>query len=91
MRYIIKTFQKFYFDSLYDAETWWKLSAAGTDQLKNLQGDIIKRVQVSMNKVYNKEVVSQQSALALLIIAVLVVFAHPLSVARAADGGNFIF
>jgi PAS domain S-box-containing protein len=75
MRYINKTFQKFYFDSLYDAETWWKISAAGTDELKNLQQDIIKRVRLGMNKVYSKEVVSQQSTLALLIIAVLVVFA----------------
>lgn len=75
MRYINKTFQKSYFDSLYDAETWWKISAAGTDELKNLQQDIIERVQVSMNKVYSKEVVSQQSVLALLIIAVLLVFA----------------
>ena len=75
MRYINKTFQKSYFDSLYDAETWWKISAAGIDQLKVLQQNIIKRVQASMNTVYNKEVMGQQSALALLIIAVLVVFA----------------
>ena len=75
MRYINKTFQKSYFDSLYDAETWWKISAAGIDQLKDLQQNIIKRVQASMNTVYNKEVMGQQSALALLIIAVLVVFA----------------
>ena len=75
MRYINKTFQKSHFDSLYDAETWWRISAAGTDQLRNLQQDIIERVQVSMNKVYSKEVVSQQSVLALLIIAVLLVFA----------------
>ena len=27
MRYITRTFQKFYFDSLYDAETWWKISS----------------------------------------------------------------
>jgi PAS domain S-box-containing protein len=75
MRYITKTFQKFHFDSLYDAETWWKISNDGTDQLKHLQQNIIQRVQASMNKVYNEEVVGQQSALALLIIAVLVVFA----------------
>jgi len=75
MRYINKTFQKSYFDSLYDAETWWKISAAGIDQLKDIQQNIIKRVQASMNTVYNKEVMGQQSALALLIIAVLVVFA----------------
>jgi len=75
MRYINKTFQKSYFDSLYDAETWWKISAEGIDQLKDLQQNIIKRVQASMNTVYNKEVMGQQSALALLIIAVLVVFA----------------
>ena len=75
MRYINKTFQKFYFDSLYDGETWWKISGEGADQLKNLQEDIIKRVQVRMNNVYSKEVISQQSTLALLIIAVLVVFA----------------
>src|SRR5689334_20975458 len=75
IRYISKTFQKFYFDSLYDAETWWKISNEGIDQLKNLQQILIRRVQASMNKVYNEEVVGQQSALALLIIAVLVVFA----------------
>jgi len=75
MRYITKTFQKFHFDSLYDAETWWRISADATDQLRDLQQNIIKRVQASMNTAYNKEVVGQQSALALLIIAVLVVFA----------------
>ncbi len=74
MRYITKTFQKFYFDSLYDAETWWKISSEGTDQLKNLQQDIITRVQASMNTIYNREVLGKQSALALLVIAVLVVF-----------------
>ena len=74
MRYITKTFQKFYFDSLYDAETWWKISGEGTDQLKNLQQDIIPRVEASMNTIYNKEVLGKQSALAFLVIAVLVVF-----------------
>jgi len=75
MSYINKTFQKFYFDSLYDAETWWRISADGTDELKNLQQGIIQRIQATMNTVYNNEVISQQSTLALLIIAVLVVFA----------------
>ena len=74
MRYITKTFQKFYFDSLYDAETWWRISGDGTDQLKNLQTGIIRRVQASMNTIYNKEVLSKQSALAFLAIAVVVVF-----------------
>lgn len=74
MRYITKTFQKFYFDSLYDAETWWRISGDGTDQLKNLQQEIILRVQASMNTIYNKEVLSKQSALAFLAIAVVVVF-----------------
>ena len=74
MRYISKSFQKFYFDSLYDAETWWKVSGEGTDQLKNLQQDIIPRVEASMNTIYNKEVLGKQSALAFLVIAVLVVF-----------------
>jgi len=74
MRYITKSFQKFYFDSLYDAETWWKVSGEGTDQLKNLQQDIIPRVEASMNTIYNKEVLGKQSALAFLVIAVLVVF-----------------
>ena len=74
MRYIIKTFQKFHLDSLYDAETWWKISGEGTDQLKNLQQDIVRQVQASMNTLYNKEVLGKQSALAFLVIAVLVVF-----------------
>ena len=74
MRYITKTFEKSHFDSLYDAENWWKISGEGTDQLKNLQQDIIPRVEASMNTIYNKEVLGKQSALAFLVIAVLVVF-----------------
>ncbi|HEV8507060.1 MAG TPA: ATP-binding protein [Chitinophagaceae bacterium] len=74
MRYTTKTFQKFYFDSLYDAETWWRISGDGIDQLKSLQQDIIRRVQASMNAIYNKEVLRKQSALAFLAIAVVVVF-----------------
>jgi PAS domain S-box-containing protein len=74
IRYINKTFDKFYFDSLYDGETWWKISGEGADQLKNLQRDIIPRVQATMNKIYNKEVLGKQSALAFLVIAVVVVF-----------------
>jgi hypothetical protein len=38
MRYIAKTFEKSHFDSLYDAETWWKISGEGTDQLKSSAG-----------------------------------------------------
>jgi PAS domain S-box-containing protein len=74
MRYIIKTFQKLHFDSLYDAETWWKISADGTDQLKNLQQGLLRRVKASMNVIYNKEVLGKQSTLAFLVIAVVVVF-----------------
>jgi PAS domain S-box-containing protein len=74
MRFVIKTFQKFYFDSLYDAETWWKISGDGTDQLRNLQQDLINSVQASMNTIYNKEVLGKQSTLAFLAIAVVVVF-----------------
>jgi len=74
IRYITKTFEKFHFDSLYDAETWWKISGDGTDELKNLQHDIMQRVQANMNTIYNKEVLSKQSTLAFLAIAVVVVF-----------------
>lgn len=74
MKYIVTTFQKFSFDSLYDAETWWNVSAEGTDQLKALQQDIIQRVQATMNTVYKKEVLSKRWTLAFLIIGVVVVF-----------------
>jgi len=74
IRYITKTFEKFHFDSLYDAETWWKISGDGTDELRNLQQDIMQRVQANMNTIYNKEVLSKQSTLAFLAIAVVVVF-----------------
>jgi hypothetical protein len=39
MNYINDVFQKFSFDSLYDAEDWWKTSGDATDQLKNFQQD----------------------------------------------------
>ena len=74
MNYITKVFQKFSFDSLYDAEDWWKTSGEGTDRLKDFQQDLLRRVQTRMNKVYKDELSSKQLTLILLIIALVFLF-----------------
>jgi PAS domain S-box-containing protein len=74
MRYITKTFQKFYFDSLYDAETWWRSPVTGTDQLKEPSARHNSARASEYEHDLNKAVLSKQSALAFLAIAVVVVF-----------------
>jgi len=73
--YISRVFQKFSFDSLYDAEEWWKTSGEGTDQLKGLQQDLMRHVKATMNEVYNAEVASRDMTLILLVGALVFVFA----------------
>ena len=75
LNYINKVFQKFSFDSLYEAEDWWKTSGEGTDQLKIFQQDLARRVQVRMNGVYNDELIAKQRTLILLIVALVFLFA----------------
>jgi hypothetical protein len=74
MVYITKTFQKFSFDSLYDADQWWEMSGLATDELLNFQHDIKDRVQTSMNKVYHDEMFSKWFTLGLLVVILILVF-----------------
>jgi PAS domain S-box-containing protein len=73
--YINKVFQKFSFDSLYNAEEWWKISGEGTDQLKGFQQDLMRQVRIKMETVYKNEVASRDLTLILLIAALVFVFA----------------
>lgn len=77
--YINKVFQRFSFDSLYNAEDWWRISGDGTDQLKTFQLSLVRRVQSGINKLYNDEVNSKALTLILLIAALVIVFAIMLS------------
>ena len=54
LEYINKVFKKFSFDSLYSAEEWWTLSARGTDELKNFQQALMRRVQARINEQYKE-------------------------------------
>ncbi|HEV8285161.1 MAG TPA: ATP-binding protein [Chitinophagaceae bacterium] len=72
--YINKVFQKFSFDSLYNAEDWWKISREGTDQLKGLQQDLMRHITARMNKAYKDEIFSKELTLSLLITALVLVF-----------------
>jgi PAS domain S-box-containing protein len=77
--YINRVFKKFAFDSLYDAEEWWKISGQGTDQLKGFQQDLMRHVQTGMNEIYKSEVSGKDRTLILLIAAlifVLVIMAY---------------
>jgi hypothetical protein len=73
--YINKAFQKFSFDSLYDAEDWWLISGEGTDQLKGLQQDLMRHTKTRMDEVYKDEVASRDMTLILLVAALVFVFA----------------
>lgn len=73
--YINKVFQKFAFDSLYDAEEWWRVSGNGTDQLKGLQQNLMRHIRMRMDEVYKDEKASRDMTLILLISALAFVFA----------------
>src|ERR1051326_565427 len=72
--YIRRVFQKLAFDSLYDAETWWKMSGQATDELKNFQQGLLRHVKSRMDEAYEQEVVSKNLTLVLLITALGFVF-----------------
>ncbi len=72
--YISRVFQKFEFDSLYDAEEWWKISGEGTDQLKDFQQDLMRRVKAMMNTIHKNEASGKDLTLILLIAALIFVF-----------------
>jgi PAS domain S-box-containing protein len=73
--YINRVFQKFAFDSLYDAEQWWRISGEGTDQLKGFQQDLMRHIRTRMDEVYKEEVASRDMTLILLVTALAFVFA----------------
>ena len=75
MDYISRVFQKFSFDSTYNADQWWELSAEGTDQLKGFQQNLMRHVRTRMQTAYENEVASRDIALILLITALIIVFA----------------
>jgi PAS domain S-box-containing protein len=75
MDYINTVFLKFSFDSLPDAEQWWKISGDATDQLKNFQQDLMRHAQSTMTAAYQQEVFSRKVTLVLLIVALVLVFA----------------
>lgn len=75
MDYINRVFQKFSFDSLYDAEQWWKTSGQATDQLKDFQQILMRQVRSRITTAYNDEVFGRNLTLILLILALVVVFA----------------
>ena len=75
MDYIDRVFRKFSFDSLYDAEEWWRVSAAGTDQLKGFQQELMRHVRLTIDGAYKDQVASKDRTLILLIAALGLVFA----------------
>ncbi len=72
--YVNKVFGKYSFDSLYNADEWWKMSGKSVDQLKGMEIDLMRQVQNGMNKVYNDELFSKNLAIALFTIAIVIVF-----------------
>lgn len=73
--YISRVYEKFSFDSLYDAEHWWKMSGEGTDQLKGFQQDLMRHVRTQMEQAYRDEVAAKNWTLMVLIAALVFVFA----------------
>jgi len=82
MDYINNVFQKFSFDSLFDAEQWWKTSGQATDQLKGFQQDLMRQVHSTIATAYKVEVMSRNRTLVLLIVAMVLVFATMLYTTR---------
>jgi PAS domain S-box-containing protein len=73
--YISRVFQKFSFDSLYEAEEWWKISGEGTDQLKGFQQDLMRQVRTRMETIYKDEVAGRDTTLILLVMTLVIVLA----------------
>ncbi|TMI92142.1 MAG: PAS domain S-box protein [Bacteroidetes bacterium] len=73
--YVSRVFQKFAFDSLYDAEEWWRISGEGTDQIKDFQQDLMRHVKLRMDEAYKNELFGRNLTLVLLIAALAFVIA----------------
>lgn len=73
MEYINKIFSTFSFDSTYDAEEWWLLSANGAEELKKLQRDLWTNVRTGITAIYDNEKSKKNKAVILLVFGLLLV------------------
>lgn len=75
LHYIDHIFKVFSFDTLYNAETWWNLSGAASDQLKTIKRQLLQQTQARMNTVLKQELRNRDLTFFLLIISLVFVFA----------------
>lgn len=73
IQYIDRLFQDKQFDSSFEAEKWWYLSANGIAALKDQQASIWKSVDFRMKKLYNNEKSIQKETLFFLLMSVFLV------------------
>jgi signal transduction histidine kinase len=75
LRYIDHIFSVFSFDTLYNAETWWNVSGAASDELKMMKKQLLLQTQARMNTLLKQELRNRDITFFLLIIALVFVFA----------------
>lgn len=73
IQYIDLLFKNMHFDSSYDAEKWWDVSANGISVFKKQQTDLRKNVDYGMKKLYQSEKSVQKETLLFLLISIFLV------------------
>lgn len=71
--YLEKVFNTLKIDSTYTAEQWWKISSNGRNILKKQQLDFWQKAESGMEQIYQKEILSRNETLLILIVTVLLV------------------
>jgi len=73
LAYIDKLFATFNFDTTYNAENWWEVSSQGVHILKKQQLSLWQNVETGINKIFQRQVNSENKTLAFLIAAIIFV------------------
>ncbi len=74
IQYLEKVFSTFKVDSTYDYTTWGALATTGVNDLRALQTSLLQGVVDKMHSSYNREVTNKWLTLALLTLALILVF-----------------
>jgi signal transduction histidine kinase len=69
--YLERVFRRFSFDTLYDADQWWKMSGIAADSLRALQDDLVL---ASEQQIHDSYLSAQNERNATLLMMVLALF-----------------
>lgn len=86
LQYIDHVFERFSFDSLYDANDWWKASGNSIDQLSSIQQAVVRDARSEMEESYGNEIRRRDTSLLLMIISMVGVLGFMFYTSRVING-----